>query len=306
MSISRLHPDLDGLVDANARVEKVSGGFTFTEGPIWRPSGVLWFSDVVGNVVRQWSPDGKVVELLKPGGYDGDGLPAGGFVGPNGMTAGPDGAVMLCQHGNRRIVRIAPDMSVTPLVDRFQGRKLNAPNDLVYRSDGTLFFTDPPYGLPGGDADPAKELPFNGVFKLRGGKLDVIINDLTRPNGIAFSPDERTLYVSNSDETRRIWMRYDVAPDGTVANGRMFFDATAHTEGGVPDGMKVDVRGNIWATGPSVVFVFSPDGKHLGTIRPPEDPANCAWGDDGHSLYITAETGIYRLRTLVRGQELVY
>jgi gluconolactonase len=306
MSIVRLHPDLDDLLDASGRIEKVAGGFSFTEGPLWRPSGVLWFSDIVGNVVRQWSPDGKVVELFRPGGYDGNSLPAGGFVGPNGMTAGPDGAVMLCQHGNRRIVRIAPDMSMKPLVDQFQGQKLNAPNDLVYRSDGTLFFTDPPYGLPGGDADPAKELPFNGVFKLRGGKLDVIIHDLTRPNGIAFSPDEKTLYVSNSDEKRRFWTRYDVAADGTVSNGRVFFDATAHKEWGVPDGMKIDVRGNIWATGPSAVFVLSPDGTHLGTITPPEDPANCAWGDDGRSLYITAETGIYRLRTLVMGQRLVY
>lgn len=306
MSIIRLHPDFDALVSRDAQIEKLSGGFTFTEGPLWRPSGVLWFSDVVGNVVRQWSPDGTVVELFRPGGYDGHSLPAGGFIGPNGMTAGPDGSVMLCQHGNRRIVRIAPDMKMTPLVDNFQGKKLNAPNDLVYRSDGTLFFTDPPYGLPKQDDDPMKELPFNGVFKLSRGKLDVIIDDLTRPNGIAFSPDEKTLYVSNSDDKRRIWMRYDVAADGTVRNGRVFFDATADSEGGLPDGMKVDVRGNIWATGPSAVFVFSPDGIHLGTIKPPEDPANCGWGDDGRSLYITAETGLYRLRTTVQGQMLVY
>jgi gluconolactonase len=306
MSILGLDPQFDGLVSRDARIEKVAGGFTFTEGPLWRSSGVLWFSDVPGNVVRQWSPDGAVVELLRPGGYDGNSLPPGGFIGPNGMTAGPGGSVMLCQHGNRRIVQIGPDMTVKTLVDNFEGRKLNAPNDLVYRSDGTLYFTDPPYGLPLGDDDPMKELPFNGVFKLSRGKLELIIDDLTRPNGIAFSPDERTLYVSNSDEKRRTWMRYDVAADGSVRNGRLFFDATADKESGVPDGMKIDVQGNIWATAPSAVYAFSPNGTHLGTIKPPEDPANCAWGDDGRSLYITAETGLYRLKTLVNGQKLVY
>jgi gluconolactonase len=306
MSIVRLDPGFDSLVAPDARIEKVAGGFMFTEGPLWRSPGVLWFSDVPGNVVRQWSPDGRVVELLRPGGYDGNSLPAGGFIGPNGMTSGPDRSVLLCQHGNRRIVRIAPDMTVTTLIDNFEAKKLNAPNDLVHRSDGTLYFTDPPYGLPLGDDDPMKELPYNGVFKLSRGKLDVIITDLTRPNGIAFSPDERTLYVSNSDEKRRIWMRYDVASDGTISNGRVFFDATAAKESGVPDGMKIDERGNIWATAPSAVYVLSPDGTHLGTIRPPEDPANCAWGDDGRSLYITAETGLYRLKTSVMGQKLVY
>jgi gluconolactonase len=306
MTITRHDPAFDRLVPAGAKVEKVAGGFTFTEGPVWRPSGALWFSDVVGNVVRQWSTDGKVVELLRPGGYDGNHLPPGGFIGPNGMTAGPGGDVLLCQHGNRRIVRIGGDMRVTTVVDNFQGKKLNAPNDLVYRSDGTLFFTDPPYGLPRQDDDPSKELPFNGVFKLKDGKLDAIITDLTRPNGIAFSPDEKTLYVSNSDEKRRIWMRYDVAADGNVSGARVLFDATADQAGGVPDGMKLDVHGNVWATGPSTVLVLSPDGRLLGTITPPEDPANCAWGDDGRTLYITAETGLYRIRTSVMGQKVVY
>jgi gluconolactonase len=306
MTITRLDLAFDRLVPPGARVEKVADGFTFTEGPLWRPSGALWFSDVVGNVVRQWSPDGKVVELMRPGGYDGNHLPAGGFVGPNGMTAAPNGEVLLCQHGNRRIARIGCDMRVTTLVDNFEGKKLNAPNDLVFRSDGTLFFTDPPYGLPLQDDDPSKELPFNGVFKLKDGKLDAIITNLTRPNGIAFSPDEKTLYVSNSDEKKRIWMRYDVAADGSVSGGRVLFDASGHKEGGVPDGMKIDVNGNIWATGPSAVLVISPEGRHLGTITPPEDPANCAWGDDGRTLYITAETGLYRVKTSVMGQKLVY
>ena len=232
MSIIRIDPSFDALVPRDARIEKVAGGFTFTEGPLWRPSGVLWFSDVVGNVVRQWSPDGTVKELLRPGGYDGNSLPAGGFIGPNGMTTAPNGDVLLCQHGNRRIVQVTNDLRVTTLVDKFDGKRLNAPNDLVFRSDGTLFFTDPPYGLPRQDDDPEKDIPFNGVFKVSGGKVDVIIKDLTRPNGIAFSPDEKTLYVSNSDDKRRIWMRYDIAASGTVSNGRVFFDTTAHEDGG--------------------------------------------------------------------------
>jgi gluconolactonase len=306
MSIIRLRPEIDDLVSADARIEKIAGGFIFTEGPVWLPSGALWFSDIPGNVVRQWTPDGKVVELLRPGGYDGNSLPAGGFIGPNGMTAGPDGTVLLCQHGNRRIVQIGPDMTVKVVVDTFEGKKLNAPNDLVYRSDGTLYFTDPPYGLPRGDDDPMKELPFNGVFKLSGGRLQLLIRDLTRPNGIGFSPDEKTLYVSNSDEKRRIWMRYDVAADGSVSNGSVFFDATADEASGVPDGLKIDVRGNVWATAPSAVYVLSPSGTLLGAIKPPEDPANCAWGDDGRSFYMTAETSVYRIRTLVTGQKLVY
>jgi gluconolactonase len=305
-SIARLDPAFDALVPKDAQIEKLAGGFTFPEGPLWRPSHVLWFSDVVGNVVRQWAPDGKVTVILQPGGYDGNSLPAGGFVGPNGMTAGKDGAVLLCQHGNRRIVRIASDMKVTTLVDKFGGKKLNSPNDLVFRSDGSLYFTDPPYGLPKQDDDPAKELKFNGVYRLAGGKLQLVIKDLTRPNGIAFSPDEKTLYVANSDPERKLWMRYDVAANGSVSNGKVFADATAEKEDGLPDGMKVDSLGNIYATGPGGVWVFSPDGKHLGTIKPPETPANCGWGEDGKSLYLTARTGLYRIKLAVAGQKLLY
>jgi gluconolactonase len=306
MSIVRLDPAFDALIPSDARIEKLAGGFTFTEGPLWRPNGVLWFSDVIGNVTRQWSPDGTVIELLRPGGYDGNSLPPGGFIGPNGATAGPNGTVLLCQHGNRRIVSIAPDMTVTPVVDRFEGKRLNSPNDLVFRSDGSLYFTDPPYGLPKLDKDQAKELPFNGVFRLAGGKLQLLIDDLTRPNGLAFSPDESTLYVANSDEHYRIWMRYDVGVDGTVRNGRVFANVSAEPEAGLPDGLKIDSGGNLWATGPGGIWVFTPAGQHLGTIKPPEQPANCAWGDDGRTLYITAVTGLYRVRTSVAGQNHLY
>src|SRR5438094_834831 len=305
-SIVRLDPAFDALIPKEAQIEKLAGGFTFIEGPIWRPSGVLWFSDVIGNVVRQWSPDGKVTEILNPGGYDGNTLPAGGYNGPNGMTADRDRAVLLCQHGNRRIVRISKGMQVSTLVDKFEGKKLNSPNDLVYRSDGSLYFTDPPYGFPKQDTDPAKELKFNGVFRLTEGKLRVVIKNVTRPNGIAFSPDQKTLYIANSDEKNKVWMAYNVSDDGTVANGRVFADVTAEKENGVPDGMKVDERGNVYGSGPGGIWVFSPAGKHLGTIKTPETAANCNWGDDWKSLYITAGTGLYRIKLAVAGEKQLY
>jgi gluconolactonase len=305
-SVERLDASLDALVPPSATVEKLAGGFTFIEGPLWFPSGHLWFSDVVGNVVRQWSPDGTVIEILKPAGYDGTDAPAGSFIGSNGMVAGKDGSVILVQHGNRRIVTIDKDRKVTTLVDKFQGKRFNSPNDLVYKSDGSLYFTDPPYGLTGQDKDPKKELPYNGVFRLAAGKLTLLVKDLTRPNGIAFSPDEKVLYVANSDEKHKVWMRYDVKADGTLANGKVFFDVTAETADGLPDGMKVDSKGNVYGSGPGGIWIFSPEGKHLGTIKPTETPANCNWGDDGKSLYMTARTGLYRIKLAVEGKKALY
>lgn len=305
-SVVRLDPALDALVPASAKIEKIAGGFQFTEGPLWFPEGHLWFSDVVGNVVRQWSPDGKVIEILRPGGYDKNDAPAGSFIGPNGMIFDKDGSVLLCQHGNRRIAKVSKERQVSTFVDKFEGKRLNSPNDLVYKSDGSLYFTDPPYGLLKQDDDPAKELKFNGVFRLANGKMQAIITDLTRPNGIGLSPDEKTLYISNSDEKRKIWMRYDVQPDGSVANGRVFADVTAETEKGLPDGLKLDSSGNLYGTGPGGVWIFSPEGKHLGTIKPGETPANCTWGDDGKTLYITAETGLYRIKLAATGRKALY
>jgi gluconolactonase len=305
-SIVRVDPAFDALVPKDAQIEKIAGGFTFIEGPLWRPEGALWFSDVVGNVVRQWTPDGKVVEILRPGGYDKNDAPAGSYIGPNGMVAGKDGTVLLVQHGNRRIVSIDKDRNVTSFLDKFQGKRFNSPNDLVYRSDGSLYFTDPPYGLVKQDEDPAKELPYNGVFRYAGGKLQVLVKDMTRPNGIAVSPDQKTLYVANSDEKKKVWMRYDVAENGSLSNGRVFFDVTAMTEDGLPDGMKVDAQGNLYCSGPGGVWVFSPEGKHLGTIKPPETPANVGWGDDGKSLYMTARTGLYRIKLAASGLKPLY
>ena len=303
--IIRLDPAFDALVPKDARIEKVATGFTFTEGPLWRPEGLLWFSDVPGNLVRSVTPAGEVKVIIQNAGGSVS-APPGAFIGPNGMIADKDGAVLLCQHGDRRIVRVNRDMTITPVLDKFEGHRFNSPNDLVYRSDGALYFTDPPYGLLKQDDDPLKELKFNGVFLYAGGKLTVLVKDLTRPNGIALSPDEKTLYVANSDEKKRFWMRYDVAADGTVSNGRMFYDLADAKEQGIPDGMKVDSQGNIYAAGPEGVWVFSANGKHIGTIQPGETAANCGWGDDGKTLYITATTSVYRIRVAIAGEKPLY
>jgi gluconolactonase len=304
-SLVRLDPAFDAIAPKDTIIEKVGGGFGFTEGPLWRPDGKLWFSDVTRNIVRSITPGGKVDVLIDKAGGE-TAAPAGSFIGPNAMVADKDGFVLLCQHTNRRIVRLDKDLKQTVFLDKFQGKKFNSPNDLVYTSDGSLYFTDPPYGLLKQDDDPAKELKFNGVFRYSKGKLTAIIKDLTRPNGIAFSPDEKVLYISNSDEKKKVWMRYDVKPDGTVANGKVFADVTAETEPGLPDGMKVDSLGNVYGTGPGGVWVFSPDGKHIGTIKPGETPANVAWADDGKTLYITATTGVYRMKLAVAGEKALY
>lgn len=307
-SIERLDPALDALIPRDAKIEKLASGFKFTEGPVVFANGDVWFSDVVGNVVRQWSPSGAVTEILRPGGADHpDYAPPGSFIGPNGMAFGKEGVVLLCQHGNRRIVQIGKDHQVSVLIDRWNGKRFNSPNDLVFKSDGALYFTDPPYGLVKQDDDPKKEIKFNGVYRYKDGKVAPVVRDISRPNGIAFSPDEKYLYVSNSDEKRRVWMRYPVKKDGTVGKGEVFFDITAEPAKGAPDGMKVDSLGNLYASGPEGLWVISPQGKHLGTIKPGESPANCNWGGtDRKTLYITAETSLYRVNLAVAGEAALY
>ena len=300
-TLFRADSALNSIVSTSAKIEKLADGFTFTEGPVWVHDGYLLFSDIPNNVIQKWTPDGTVTEFLKPSGYDGAEM-RGGYIGSNGLTLDAEGRLIVCQHGNGRIIRLEEDGSSTVLVDKFEGKRLNSPNDLVYHSDGSLYFTDPPYGLLKQDEDPAKELDFNGIYRLAEGKLQLLSKELTRPNGLAFSPDEQHLYVANSDPERKIWMQYDVQPDGSLANGAVFYDASAETEDGLPDGMKVDQSGNLYCTGPGGVWIFSPEGRHLGTIKPPETPANCAWGDtDGKTLYMTAVTGLYRVQLDVAG-----
>lgn len=300
--ILRVDPALDKLVPAGARIEKLAGGFGFTEGPVWTRDGALLFSDIPKNTIHKWTADGKVSVFRKPSGYDGTDAPAGAFIGSNGLTLDRQGRLILCEHGNRRVTRLEPDGKLTVLADRYQGKRLNSPNDAVYKSDGALYFTDPPYGLVGEDQDPKKELKFNGIFRLAGGKLQLLHQQMTRPNGLAFSPDEKYLYVANSDAAHKVWMRFEVKPDGALGPGKVFFDVTAQTADGLPDGMKIDRAGNLYCTGPGGVWILSPEGKHLGTIQPPEIPANCHWGDkDGKTLYMTARTGLYRVRLSAQG-----
>jgi gluconolactonase len=299
-TIERLDPALDALVAPSAAIAKLAGGFKFTEGPLWRPDHTLWFSDVQGNVVRSVTPDGKVTVLIQNAGGVSN-APPDAFVGSNGMAEAPDGSVWMVQHGARRIVRVGPDRTLTPVVSTFEGKRFNSPNDLVFAKDGALYFTDPPYGLAKQDEDPAKELKFNGVYRFAKGRLQALVRDLNRPNGLAFSPDFKTLYVNNSDPAKDLVMRYDVAADGTLSNGRVFADLTSKVDG-LADGLKVDARGNVYTTGPGGVWVLSSQGKHLGTIHLPEIPANCGWGEDGKRLYMTAVTSIYRVTTLVGGK----
>jgi gluconolactonase len=304
--IERLDPALDALVAPDARVEKLAEGFKWSEGPVWDGGGVL-FSDVPNNVVWRWKEGTPgVVELLRPSGYTGS-TPRGGEPGANGLTFDGAGALVLCQHGDRRIARLDGDRHFATVADRYDGKRFNSPNDVVVRSNGDVYFTDPPYGLEGHEKDPAKEIPWSGVYRRAAadGQVTLLTKELAFPNGIAFSPDEKRLYVSNSDPEHAIWMVYDVTGDGGVANGRVFFDATAMVKAGkkgLPDGMKIDQRGNLFATGPGGVLVFTPDGRQLGTIVTGEPTANCAFGDDGGTLYMTANNKLCRIRLLTRGR----
>jgi len=242
---------------------------------------------------------------LKPSGYTGT-TARGGEPGSNGLNVDAEGRLILCQHGDRRVARLADDgKSFVTLADRYEGKRFNSPNDSAYTSKGDLYFTDPPYGLLGKNDDPAKEIPFNGVYRLaKDGKVTLLTKEMTYPNGIAFSPDEKTLYVANSDPDKAIWMAFPVQDDGTLGKGRVFFDATSMAKAGrkgLPDGMKVDRAGNIFATGPGGVLVFDPDGTHLGTFDTNEATANCGWGDDGSSLYITADMYLGRVKLTTKG-----
>ena len=246
--------------------------------------------------------DGRLTVFRSKSGYAGPDIGRYHQPGSNGLTFDPQGRLTICQHGNRRVIRVEPHGNVTVLADRHEGRRLNSPNDLVYRSDGTLYFTDPPFGLPGVYDDPDKELPFSGVFRARDGAVALVTDELEGPNGLAFSPDERYLYVGNWDPERKVIMRYEVLPSGDVARGVVLYDTTDAPGEDAIDGLKVDRLGNLWVCGPGGIWVLSPAGEHLGTLRLPEAPHNLAWGDeDGGTLYITALTGVYRIRLSVTG-----
>ncbi len=305
-SIVRLDPAFDALVPSNAVIEKVAGGYQFIEGPVWMPGepSRLLFSDIPSNTVYRWSESEGSHVFLHP--VLADDATTGGTGGSNGLAIDSAGRLILCEHGNRRVARMDKDGTRHTLADRYDGKRLNSPNDIVFHSTGTAFFTDPPYGLSGQDDSPAKEQPHNGIYRLdTDGTVTLLASAQTRPNGIGLSPDEQTLYVANSDgPPNRLWMSYPVREDLTLGEGAVFFDANNMAQPGAPDGLTIDRSGNVYATGPGGVMVFDPQGKHLGTIAPDELPANAGWGDDGRTLYMTARTSLYRIKLSADG--LVY
>jgi len=299
--IERLDLALDAIVASDTAIEEVATGFQFTEGPVWDHAGFLFFTDINAALINQWLPVGRVVPFLGPAAFTEKDLAVAGVPGANGLTVDREGRLVACDQGHRVISRVEEDGKITVLADRYQGKRFNSPNDLVYKSDGSLYFTDPPYGLEKEDLDRKKEQPVNGVYRITRGKVELLVKDLPRPNGIAFSPDEKYMYIDNS-EPQKLFLRYDVNPDGTLSHPTVFQDVTSSPDPGLPDGLKVDQRGNVYGAGPGGIWIFSPTGKHLGTIRVPEVAANCAWGDkDGQTLYITATTSLYRIRLKIPG-----
>jgi gluconolactonase len=305
IDIIRLDPRFDKLVPVNVNVERIVSGRQWVEGPVWnRKEGYLLFSDIPTNSIYKWHAGKGVSQFLQPSGYTGRTPFEGREPGSNGLTFDSEGRLVLAEHGDRRVSRLEKDGRKRTLVDRYEGKRINSPNDVVFKSNGDLYFTDPPFGLPKSFDDPRKELSFQGVYKYsRDGKLTLLTKDIKAPNGIAFSPDEKRLYISNADPMNAVWMVFDVTADGTIESGKVSFNATAwaKTKPGAPDGMKVDREGNIFGAGPGGIHVISPDGKHLGSIETGAPTGNVAWGEDGSSLFITSNTNVFRLKLTPKG-----
>jgi len=306
--VERADPRFDKLVPPDAKIEKLVGGFSWAEGPVWlkQDGGILVFSDVPNNVVHRYKPgESKVTDFLRPSGYTGQ-KRRSGEPGSNGLTVDAKGRLLLCQHGDRRVARLEEDGKQTALADRFEGKRFNSPNDLAVHSSGDVYFTDPPYGLEKGVDDPAKEIPFQGVYRIKSsGEVVLLTKEITRPNGIAFSPDEKTLYVCNSDPKIPVIYAFEVKEDGSIGEQRVFFDAKKWMDKGLkglPDGLKVDVEGNLFATGPGGVFVLTPKGEYLGRIDPQVATANCGFGEDGSVLYLTADKSLCKIKTNTKGR----
>jgi gluconolactonase len=307
--VERLDPALDQLIAPDATIEVLAGGYDWTEGPVWvKDGGYLLFSDIPPNKIHRWKQGEGAKLYLTPSGYTGS-APRGGEVGSNGLTLDKQGRLVMAQHGDRRIARMdaplsSPQPKFTTLADRFQKARFNSPNDLVFRSNGDIYFTDPAYGMEKQWEDPKREMDYAGVFRRAAdGTVTLLTKEMTRPNGIAFSPDERRLYVAQSDQPAAIIRVFDVKSDGAIENSRVLFDATAlgKSRNGLPDGMKIDTAGNLFATGPGGVLVITPQGKHLGTIMTGQATSNCAFGDDGRTLYMTADDYIMRVKLKTKG-----
>jgi sugar lactone lactonase YvrE len=275
---------MSDILAPGAAMDRVATGFQFTEGPLWTPGAYLIFSDIPANRIYKLV-GGKAVVYREPSGNS------------NGLILDRQGRVIACEHGNRRVSR-EDGGRVVAIAERYEGKRLNSPNDAIVKSDGSVYFTDPPYGV----AETDRELDFQGVYRLSpDGKLTLLAKDFDRPNGLVFSPNEKVLFIADSSDRKHI-RAFDVKPDGTLANGRLFADLKSDKEG-PPDGMRVDKKGNLYSTGPGGIWVFTPSGKHIGTIGTPEVPSNCAWGDkDRKTLYVTARTSIYRIRTKIGGK----
>jgi gluconolactonase len=294
--ITRLDPALDAIVAPGTPIEKLADGFLFTEGPVWTGDGLL-FSDPNANTIYRWSDDDGLSVFRTKSGYGGADIGRYKQPGSNGLALDPAGRLTINEHGNRRVTRLEPNGVITVVADRFEGRRLNSPNDLVYGANGALYFTDPPFGLPQVFDDPGKELPFSGVYRVSGGTLQLLVRDLAGPNGIAVSGDDRYLYVGNWDEKKKVVMRYEIRADGTAGPGTLFADLTGAAGEDAIDGVKVDRRGNVFISGPGGLWIYSPDGTPLGVVDGPEHIHNFAFGDaDGRTLYLTARTGLYKLR----------
>jgi gluconolactonase len=304
LEVERKHDDLEQIIPPWTKLFKLADGFTFTEGPAWVPEGdgYLLFSDPNNNVIYRLTREGDVQIYMTKSGYTGEDIGEYGQPGSNGLTLDQQGRLTIAQHGNRRVIRIEKNGLTSVLADRFDGKRLNSPNDLVYRSDGTLFFTDPPFGLPKAHRDSRRELPHYGVYSVKDGQVRLVSKDFTGPNGLAFSPDEQFLYVGNWDETNKVVKRHPVNEDGTLGEGDVFFDMTSAPGYDAIDGVKVDERGNVYVSGPGGLWIIDRHGRHLGTVRGPEHPHNMAWGGaDGRTLFLAAQTGIYSLRLNVAG-----
>lgn len=302
--IHRLDAAIDNLISNDAQIEVLASGFEWTEGPLWiKDAGYLLFSDIPNNSIMMWKEGEGASIFMQPAGYTGV-TDYGYEPGSNGLLLDDKGRLVICEHGDRRISILTTNGGKKTLVDNFNGKRLNSPNDAVFRSNGDLYFTDPPYGLPERFNDPRRELEFCGVYRLTSaGKLELLTQEMARPNGIAFSPDEKTLYVAQSDPKQAVWKAFDVNPDGTLGNSSIFYDATslADTLPGLPDGMKVDKDGNLWAAGPGGINIFNPQGNLLGRIDTGGIVSNCAWGDNGTVLYFTADDYLCRIKTKTRG-----
>lgn len=305
-SIERIDASINSIISETAQVEILAEGYDWSEGPVWIASQkMLLFSDVPKNTVYKWTEEKGAEVYLTPSGYTGSEPSQRKEPGSNGLALDAEGYLVLCQHGDRRVARMDsflnnPAPAFVTLVDNYEGKLLNSPNDVVFRSNGDFFFTDPPYGLPTQrEDDPMKEIPFQGVYKVStDGQVTLLVDSITRPNGIALTPDEKTLIVANSDPQKPIWYAFDLTENDSLVNQRIFYDATGEKEGGLPDGFKIDKQGNVFASGPGGVWIFSKEGKVLGKIKLPANTSNCALADDDKTLYITCD--MYLLRVKMR------